>query len=106
MEITSKNEIITEQPRSGILKSSVSPEIQAVHRSENLSQPKIKSELIERLELLRNYDTLIVKQELDVIGSVFSCCDKLNKYKIKDSKGKTVLTAIEGKSYGKFLYKS
>ncbi|CAG2162508.1 unnamed protein product [Oppiella nova] len=52
------------------------------------------------LEILKNYESLIVKQEIDIMGSVCDkclCCDKLNKYKIKDINGKTILTATEGK---------
>jgi hypothetical protein len=93
--MTSNNEVITEQPRNSISESIESPQLQSIRILENKS-PKIKRN--ERLELLRNYDTLVVNQELNVIGSACNCCDKLNKYTIKDSEGKTILTAIEGKS--------
>jgi len=55
--MTSNSEIITEQPRSSITKSTAPEELELFGRS----SPKIKKE--NQLELLKNYDTLIVKQQ-------------------------------------------
>jgi hypothetical protein len=91
--MTSNNEVITEQPRNSISESIESPQLQTIRILENKSPKRSQG-----LELLRNYDTLIVKQELNAIRSACNCCDKLNKYTIRDTEGKKILTAIEGKS--------
>jgi hypothetical protein len=93
--MTSNNEVITEQPRNSISESIESPQLQSIRILENKS-PKIERN--QRLELLTNYDTLIVNQELNVVGSLCNCCENLNKYTIRDNEGKRILTAIEGKS--------
>ena len=62
---------------------------------------KSKADSKANLDLIGPYSSLVVKQEVDVLGSACNkvcCCDKINKYKIKDIDGKTVMTAVEGLS--------
>ena len=91
--MSSEENVVTEQPIGA--ESAETTEFSLFGKSKAVSN-------ITDLEMLRNFDSLIVKQEYDVLGSVCDkcfCCDKLNKYKIKDTDGKTILTAVEGIIY-------
>jgi hypothetical protein len=88
--MSSEDNVITEQPISA--ETAAETEFSLFGKSKSGGN-------VGSLDLIGNYDTLIVKQELDVMGSVCDkcfCCDKLNKYRVKDTDGKTVLKAVEG----------
>lgn len=91
--MSSEDNVITEQPITA----------ETAETTEFSLFGKSKAERSDAsLEMIRKYESLIVKQELDVMGSICDkccCCDKMNKYRVKDTDGKTVLKAVEGLYY-------
>ncbi len=89
MEMETRNEeVISEQP----IGQTFVADLEKTSRNANAFDARLS-------ELLDDCHKMKVRQEVDLLGSCCNdccCCDKINKYAIKNNAGKTLMTAIEG----------